>query len=186
MAKVVKAVDARQPKREASLRPVMESYPDYVYAVGMITIQLGNLETRLADLLAALLGVDTEVGHAIYFTPKSGVARVEVLENVHGALHPDKDLDAAEVKAIRKKLEHIRKRAKGIMDRRNKFAHAHWGIIGSAVYVGEAPITAEKFKEADLAELEQIVEDMLILDTDAEELVDRILDARESPTATDV
>lgn len=61
--------------RAPALRPVMERFPEYVQAVGMITIQLGDLETRLGDLLAVLLGIDTDVGHAIYFTPKSGVAR---------------------------------------------------------------------------------------------------------------
>jgi hypothetical protein len=163
------------------LRPTLESYPEYVQAVGMITIEVGNLETRLADLLSAVLNVDGEVGHAIYFTPRSGVARVEVLENVHEALHPDENLDEEEVKEIRKKLAHIRKRAKTLMDRRNKYAHAHWGVLNETVYVGEAPIKEDGFQKASLPELKKIVSDMLDLDTEIEALIDTVLDARESP-----
>jgi hypothetical protein len=36
---------------------ILELYPDYVYAIGMITIELNNLEMRLGELLAAHLRI---------------------------------------------------------------------------------------------------------------------------------
>ena len=83
---------------------VMEDYPDYVCVIGMITIELGNLESSLADLLAEILGVDGEVAHSIYFTPKAVIPRVEVLTNVNTALHPNEELDEEEMREIRKRL----------------------------------------------------------------------------------
>jgi len=114
----------------AGLVSALEDYPEYVQAIGMISIELADLEVSLADLLAMILDVDTAVAQAIYFTPKAVIPRVEVLMNVNRALHPDEGLDKVEMKTIRKRLKSVCDRAVAIMGKRNGLLHASWGVMG--------------------------------------------------------
>ena len=60
----------------------LERFPDHVKAIGMISIEIGNLEMVLGDLLAALLMIPSFLGQAVYMTPRAAIARVDVLDNV--------------------------------------------------------------------------------------------------------
>lgn len=42
---------------ESDYRSPLEQYPDYVHAIGMISIEHASLETLLGDLLGVLLGI---------------------------------------------------------------------------------------------------------------------------------
>jgi hypothetical protein len=58
-------------------------YPDHVMAIGMISIELGNLETMLGELLGSLLHISPHNGRLIYLSPQSGFGRLAILENLH-------------------------------------------------------------------------------------------------------
>ena len=56
----------------------LEHYPEHVREIGMISIENGNLELALADLLAATLMLPRSVAHAIYFTPRAASLRIDI------------------------------------------------------------------------------------------------------------
>jgi len=150
---------------------VMTQFPDYVSQIGMITIELANLESSLADLLGAILGVGADVAHAIYFTPKAVIPRVEVLINVQKALHPDEELDKEEMQEIRKKLRNVCGRATAVMGKRNDLMHAMWGSDGqNGVHFSSLPLKKYGYKAAVVQELERIVDDMRRLIGDVKHL----------------
>jgi hypothetical protein len=43
----------------------LEKHPEYLQAIGMISVENGNLEIALADLLGAILLLSRRVAHAI-------------------------------------------------------------------------------------------------------------------------
>ena len=140
---------------------VMAGHPDYVLQIGMITIELGNLESSLADLLGAILDVEGDVAHSIYFTAKAVIPRVELLTNVNVALHPDEELDEDEMQEIRKRLKNISGRATAVMGKRNQLLHASWGTTaGGEVYYASLPLKEDAFRRATVKELRRIVQDM--------------------------
>jgi hypothetical protein len=60
----------------------MERFPDHVKAIGMITVELANVEVMLAQLLGALLDRNTPIAEAIYFAPRATIARVAIVDDV--------------------------------------------------------------------------------------------------------
>ena len=60
----------------------LERHPEHVRALGMISIEIGNLEILLGELLGAIIGIDTDLSQIIYMTPQSYIGRLEILENV--------------------------------------------------------------------------------------------------------
>lgn len=143
------------------IRSVMEQHPEFVHLIGMITIELANVESSLADLLAAVLEVAADVGHAIYFTPKAVIPRVEVLMNVQKALHPDDHLDPDEMRDIRRKLKNVCERAVAVMGKRNSLLHAMWGTDGQkGVRYSSLPLQKYGFRSTEIVDLETIVSDM--------------------------
>jgi hypothetical protein len=162
---------------DAKFVSVMEDHPEYVHAIGMISIELADLEASLADLLAAILNIQTDLAQAIYFTPKTVMGRLDFLSNVHAVLHPDDGLDADEIKVIRRKLKSLSDRAKKVMGKRNELLHATWGVIpgeDGGVYFGSLPLKEGDQKVARLKEVQRVVTDIRSLNDDVYELVDLI------------
>jgi len=94
--------------------------PEYATAIGMITIELANLEIELGGLLGALLHVDPHYGRLVFLTPQSYAARLGILENVaQAALEGGPPGRAA--------LDSIIARAKAYISRRNDLVHNAWG-----------------------------------------------------------
>ncbi len=46
----------------------LENHPDHVKAIGMITIEMSNLDMSLGEMLGGLLTVPPTVGRTIYQT----------------------------------------------------------------------------------------------------------------------
>lgn len=61
---------------------MLERHPKHVKAIGMITIDLSNLDIMLAQLLGALLNIPAEVADAIYFSPQAAGPRLSIIDNV--------------------------------------------------------------------------------------------------------
>jgi hypothetical protein len=68
--------------RGPSRRSILANRPDYVEAIGMISIELANLEMHLGGLLGALLHISPRIGRIIYLSPRAAIGRLTVLENV--------------------------------------------------------------------------------------------------------
>jgi hypothetical protein len=100
---------------------VLERHPEHVKAIGMISIEVANLEVALGELLAALLHVIPEIGHTIYLTPQSNMARISMIANV-AADSFVKDSKAA------KTFAELFERVRTIMGKRHEIMHNAWGI----------------------------------------------------------
>ena len=98
---------------------VLENHPEHVHAIGMISIELANLELFMGQMLGALIGIDPHLAEIIYLTPRTGIGRIAVLENAVAHVLLDQSTG-------RRKLESILARAKGIMQRRHDLIHVVW------------------------------------------------------------
>jgi hypothetical protein len=113
---------------------VLEHRSEHVHAIGMISILNANLEEALGELLARVLHIRVEVGKAIYLTPKSAFARLEILEAAAKArLRPKEEGDTfnenEEGKAATlQRVLQVVPRARGVIGRLHKVMHDAWGI----------------------------------------------------------
>lgn len=158
----------------------LQDHPDFAAAIGMISVELSELEGSLAEVLRALLAVDSDVGQAIYFTPGTVIPRLFVLENVYRELHPNKNLDKDEVREIRKGLESIHGRAKAVMGKRHRLIHAAWGVKDGEVVYSPFPLKEAAFEVIKVAELKRVVTDIRKVNGDTLKLVDLIDEYRKT------
>lgn len=97
----------------------MEAYPEYVKAIGMISIENASLESVLGELLGVLLGVHPHIGHTLYFTPRAAIARLELIENVL-------PLSIAKDEELTKRVKAAVKRARAAIGKRHDIIHSLW------------------------------------------------------------
>lgn len=147
----------------------LENHPDYVRAIGMISIENGNLEYALADLFSAITFTPKWVARSIYFTPKSGMARVDILKNsAVAAVHKNKP----ERTRMLNKIARIAERSFAIMGKRNGVIHDQWfSVEGTVIRV---PLDGVRHleKEETLENLSQMIETYRRLINDVYELRD--------------
>src|SRR5947208_2967747 len=86
---------------------VLEKHPEHVRALGMIIIEVTNLEHAMGTLVAAILNIPEELGHVIYLTPKSAFGRLETFENIVEYLLIENSQGAARLNAIAKRAKAI-------------------------------------------------------------------------------
>src|SRR5436190_6254113 len=99
------------PQRRTAIESNMEIHPKHVRAIGMISIEMANLELMLGELLASILHIGPSYGRTIYLTPKSTIGRLQILENVlNSSLKPDSNAYKATEKIIGKAREVMGKR----------------------------------------------------------------------------
>ena len=78
-------------KQEKLLISRLEKHPEFVQAIGMISIENANLEAQMARLFSRALFIPMHVGFAIYLTPKSAIARLEnISERNQGRATPER------------------------------------------------------------------------------------------------
>jgi hypothetical protein len=135
-------------------RSILVNHPDYVSALGMITIEVANLEICLGRLLGAILNVEESIGQIIYLTPKSAFGRLEIIENlVSGIMEPGSE-------GVRH-LESITGKAKSILGKRHKLIHALWGSPNEGVSIYSLPIDDKtKAEPVSLTSLNEIIRDI--------------------------
>lgn len=173
----------------------LEAKPDYVRAIGMISVENGNLELALADLLAAALSISKRLAHAVYFTPRAAALRVEILQaaskerlaprNHLGASHP---LEVQKAEALRK-IMRMTKQALRAMSRRHDVIHDAWGVTPDD---DRRPVIRAKTREAlsrsavevPLHELTSLIRDFRELITNVDELTGEF--RRRPPAMADV
>lgn len=107
----------------------LESHPEHVKAIGMISIENVNMDLALSWLLGAMLGLSGEVSQAIYMTAKQNQTRLDIFRNIMRAhLQPAyvKDVpdEIAETLAI---CEDFYRRATALSNKRHSIMHDLWG-----------------------------------------------------------
>lgn len=137
-----------------SYQSMLERHPDHVKAIGMITVEMANLEIMLAQLFGALLNLRPDVADAIYFSPQATGPRIAIVENaVTEMLHDVPDPQ------VLKDIRRLLKQARDIQGRRNDHVHNAWGL---SVETGEVtssklPIKRERIKAVPIGELNQLI-----------------------------
>ncbi len=120
----------------------IERYPEHAQAIGMISIEIGNLEIRLGELLGALLHIGRNFGRTLYLTPNANLARLGMIENVLAmSLVPDT--------RGYKMIARIIGDAKAVIGKRHEYVHNVWGLNVAAPTRVER--RAVPFRDTDLA-----------------------------------
>src|SRR5713101_7102693 len=134
---------------------ILENHPDHVMAIGMITIEVGNMELAMGQLLARVLGLGPDIAQAIYFTPRDAIARLDMMINVAKfALAKDK-LNLSNV-------TNLLLRAKTVMGKRHNIIHDNWAQSsdGAAVMRMTMPLKegAQNSKPVQLKTLTDLID----------------------------
>jgi hypothetical protein len=148
------------PEKLPPYQSPLERRPRYVRAIGMITIEITNLEIFLGDLLSVLLHVPPDIGRTIYLTPRAATARLETLENVRDRVLTK---DGKPHHAVTS----LTKRARRIFDRRHAMVHHSWGLRKGRVHRRPVPWDSGAVGEqVKLSALNEIIRDIRVLATD--------------------
>jgi hypothetical protein len=100
---------------------VLERFPDHVKAIGMVSVEVANLDIHLGYLFAEILRIPGNVGEEIFLTPKSAFGRLDLLNTAVEQMMEDKSV-------WKKHLKNIHKRAASIINHRHSMIHDSWGI----------------------------------------------------------
>jgi hypothetical protein len=98
----------------------LEAHPEHVRAIGMVTIEIANLDLELGGLLGSLLRLSRKGGQIVYLTPNAGIARVKIVENLAKSVLQPKSTGL-------KRIEELLVRAKAIIGKRHEYIHNAWG-----------------------------------------------------------
>jgi hypothetical protein len=99
---------------------MLERHPQHVQAIGMISIEIANLDIALADLLASLLHIDRHFGRVVYLTPQTFMGRLKILQNVTDD-HVEADTEG------HRYLVSVISRARKLIGKRHEYIHNVWG-----------------------------------------------------------
>jgi hypothetical protein len=107
-------------------------HPEYVKAIGLISVETIDLEVRLANLFARMVGIPLRIGQAIYLTPKQEQTRMDILRNAANAAlstppraNPKSALVRQKAEAL-KKVERIIARGETLIRKRHRVVHDEW------------------------------------------------------------
>lgn len=156
--------------RSSGLPPyqsMLERYPEHVKAIGMIAVEMTNVEVLLADLLGAMLNLRRPIAEAIYFSPQSTGPRLSIVKNAaKSALTPD----------MAKIVIDLTEEARSCQNTRNDLLHDSWGIDAatSKITRRKLPLHQHKGKVADIKALERLVMDLRHLATDIHLTIPRL------------
>jgi hypothetical protein len=149
-------------------KSTLEQWPDHVKAIGMITIEIGNLEIELGTLLAALLHIYKEIGQIIYLTPRAAIARVAVIENIAKATLVEKS------EALMLILSHV-ERARAVIGKRHDMVHEAWGVHKDRAEVHRMAMPTKEStlsKPVPIKQLTDLIEDIRELAQDVRQTAD--------------
>lgn len=132
----------------------MESFPEHVHTIGMISIELANLELEMSRLLCHLLGTGKKQAHIIYFTPQSSRARIEIVWNIAKTVHKH---DKTRLPLIEKIVD----KSNSIIGRRNLALHSAWSTSEEGVFRATLPmISPDVARPIDIQELKDLLGDI--------------------------
>jgi hypothetical protein len=140
----------------APYQSVLERFPDHAKAIGMTSIEIANLDIFLGYLFAAILRIHSAAGEAIYLTPKSAFARLDLLEVAIREMIEDHTPG-------RKNLRSIHSRAAKIVTERHAMIHDSWGTNAEGAVARRAIRGQSEMTGVPLKQLEQAVHDIRVL-----------------------
>jgi hypothetical protein len=148
-------------RKVRSGQSTLERHPEHVKAIGMISVELANIELHIATLLACLLDRHPRIGHAIYFAPRGAAARLDIVQAVADELKVDHP-------KLMKQTTSLLKRARTVMNKRHGYIHDVWGIIDESNIVlrGSLPLHKKEGVIVPLAELKTVISDLRSLISD--------------------
>jgi hypothetical protein len=157
-------------------RSTLEKFLDHVRAIGMISIENGNLEDVMGALFSRVIMVSLRVGIAIYSTPRVAIGKIEILEKAAKAayrLHGT-DEQRRRLMLAQKRVLNICSRATKLVGKRHRIIHDGWGVDEEAGVVQR--YTSGKFipENVSLSTLQTIIEDYRRLIDDAFALADEL------------
>jgi hypothetical protein len=142
-------------KRKPRQSP-LEHFPEYTKALGLIAVELANLEVVLSNLLGAILNASQNVSSALYFTPKSSQARMETLQNLVEEVLPNTPFLSQAKSLLRRSLR--------LVNKRNDMLHGTWGISRQdPVQVFVLSLPSGKKDPVEVETLTTMVNDLRIL-----------------------
>lgn len=155
--------------KQARLLPYqspLEAHPDHVRAIGMISIEMANLDYMLGGFLGALLHIDEEIARTVYLTPRVAIGRVEIIENViHYSVQPETELF--------ERVDGIKKRVRALIGKRHRMIHDYWGVDIKTKMPSRMAIPEKSSKPTKLVALDELtmmIRDIRVLATDTRAL----------------
>jgi hypothetical protein len=146
----------------------MERHPEVVKAIGMVSIEIANLDVMMAELLAALLNKPSDIGHVIYHAPRSERVRLDIVDAVVKEMFQDTELQEPHIKELGKNVRSWIKRARGLVDKRHEIMHSNWGMDPETLGVTRSrqPMRPGQLIPVRLEELQRIIADTRALITE--------------------
>jgi len=137
------------PEARTVRRSPLARFADHVHAIGMVTVEMGNLELMFVHLLGTMLHIPEATAAAILVTPRATRSRLEVITNV-----------AAEVlsKEQSRSVDRLAKKAIAILGKRNEIVHDFWGVSKDRTEVMRSPHPYGEPKPVKLTDLNQDID----------------------------
>lgn len=154
--------------RPQPYQSAMEHHPEMVRAIGMVSIEIANLDVMMAELLAALLNKPSDLGHVIYHAPRGERVRLDIVEAVVKEMFQDEEAMSPGAKVLKQQLLHWIKRARGLVDKRHEVMHSNWGMNPGTLEVlrSRQPMRQGQQVPVELKDLARIIEDTRTLITE--------------------
>ena len=172
-------------KQEKLLISRLEKHPEFVQAIGMISIENANLEAQMARLFSRALFIPMHVGFAIYLTPKSAIARLEIFQNaIKAALRPKgSEEHQKKLKDALDRANSLANRTKKVIGKRHAIIHDAWGVDeeGDVLQKPFSDLSGGKVsggEKVSITKLNNIIREMRIL---SKEIRDTSEKFRQSP-----
>jgi hypothetical protein len=151
---------------------ILERFPDHAKAIGIISVEMANLDIFLGEMLGGILRVAPKVGSTIYLTPHSAFGRIEILERVANLVMV-KDSHGL------KHINSLAGRARTLINKRHSLIHDAWGMRAETgqVHRMKLPDLSSRPDPVDLATLNRIVGDIRVLGDDVREATVELYEA---------
>lgn len=121
------------PRSERDMRERPEPYPsslverpDHLAALGLLSVEISNLEHACAHLFTALLGISFGLAHTIYFTPRVAMGRLDLISNIA-------PLTLEKFPTLKTRTLNIVRRSKAAMGKRHSLVHDSYGVEGREI-----------------------------------------------------
>lgn len=105
---------------------ILAEHPEHLKALGMISIELANLDIFMGAVFAAILKVPRHAGQQVYLTPRGAMARIDTFNAAVNAMMDEKS-------GTHKHLTSLADRAKRILQKRHQMLHDSWGTDSHGV-----------------------------------------------------
>jgi hypothetical protein len=146
-------------------KSTLDAHPEHLQAIGLISVEISNLEMRLADVFAEVSSAKPTVAQAIYFAPRAAMLRVDMLIAATKAAMALKEEEFRQDDLLQTMI--LGARAKRLIERRNDIMHGSWSVVleTKEVYLERAQGSQrrEGGKPVRIQDLRRLVRDIRIL-----------------------